>query len=177
MYDDWGMWEEASRDYETEGFERKVAAARVAATGTFKFLANAKDDTEYSWREEYAAETLAKAAQHEPAVLTRLLDELREDFRVLSSITRHAEEEEKGKFIIVDEESGYKVGGPFSSRSDAEQAVNSGKFKDKQVKVEQVGEEEEKKEEEHPGGKGNHDEAGGTKPLDKDEDDEKGGED
>jgi hypothetical protein len=176
MYDDWGMWEEASRDYETEGFERKVAAARVAAAGTFKFLANAKDEAEYIWREEYAADTLAKAASHDPAVLTRLLDELREDFRVLAIVTRLAEEE-KGKFIIVDEESGYKVGGPFSSRSDAEQAVNSDKFKDKEVKVEQVGEEEEKKEDEHPGGKGNHDEAGGTKPLDKDSDDEEGGED
>lgn len=68
-------------------------------------------------------------------------------------------------YIIVDEQSGYKVGGPFAARSEAEQAIASGKFRGKNVKIEQAGQEENKERDEHPGGRGQHDEAGGSKPF------------
>jgi hypothetical protein len=74
--------------------------------------------------------------------------------------------EDAGKFIIVDEDSGYKVGGPYPSRSDAEAAIASGKFDGKNVKIEKAGEEESSEEEAHKGGKGSHDESGGSKPFD-----------
>jgi hypothetical protein len=74
--------------------------------------------------------------------------------------------DEAGKYIIVDEDSGYKVGGPFESRSEAEQAIASGKYKGKNVKIERAGEEEAKEEDAHKGGRGSHDGSGGSKPFD-----------
>lgn len=81
-------------------------------------------------------------------------------------IFRVAAEGGADAYIVVDEESGYKVGGPYASRSDAEAAIASGKFNGKHVKIERAGEEDDEKREEHPGGRGAHDQSGGTKPFD-----------
>jgi hypothetical protein len=58
--------------------------------------------------------------------------------------------------IIVDAESGYKVGGPFPSRGDAEQALSSGKFKGRNVSIQKRDEKRERPE------KGQKDKAGGS---------------
>jgi hypothetical protein len=140
------LWDEASRDVEAEERTRRVSSKKVAVAPVWPFLANATS-TDFELMQESrnfheaAVPPVGSGVENEAEAESELdpeggLDTLH--VAILKYVTAAGE-----KFIIVDEESGYKVGGPFNDHGEAVSALTSPKFKGKEVKVEKQGEGEE----------------------------------
>ncbi len=82
------LWSEASRSYDAENNERKLTAARVAATPIWPFLAAATTRNDYENRkaivaDRFEAAVVEAAGDVDVDVLTKLEASFDEDFRIL----------------------------------------------------------------------------------------------
>lgn len=80
---DYNLWDEASRDVESENHLRTMAVAKAASAGIWKFLALASSQEEYENRKALSIESLVRVANKSGLVAQDLLDSYDKQFRLL----------------------------------------------------------------------------------------------
>lgn len=123
------LWTEASRDVEAEERELAYHRASAAMEGLWPWLAVARSEAELEHRKALAVESLGKIASESGMSLPEIGDMINRRYAlVFEAMRKQAEEEEGGEWNIVDKQTGAQVAGPFESREEAAEKLESGDF-------------------------------------------------
>lgn len=115
------VWDEAGRDAEAEQSLRALTSARVRAAAFWPFLAAATDRSDFENRLALAAPRIEEAAADSGITAEALTASLESDFHSLLASRMHI----VGSFYVTTGD-GEKVGGPYDTKADAQDAIDGG---------------------------------------------------